>query len=433
MKRETWLRAAYSGLFWLLLPFILLRLFWRGRREPRYRQHIGERFGFYRRPRQPKTLWVHAVSVGEVRAAEPLVKALLLAYPNESILLTCMTPTGRATATSLFDARVIIAYLPYDLPGAIKRLFVHFRPRVLLVMETEIWFNLLRVCRSHGVPAMLVNARLSARSQQGYARFAAVRALAREALASFTVVAAQSGADAERLASLGARSPVVTGNIKFDMAPAPALIELGRHWRETLLNQQPGRRVLLAASTREGEEVPLLAAYQTVFADSLDRVLLVIVPRHPPRFDEVYALIQQSGLSVARRSQSAVAQVGCQVWLGDSMGEMAAYYTFCDVALIGGSFAPLGGQNLIEACAVGAPVIVGPHTFNFSEAVRLAQQSGALSQVAGIETAMQAARRLLENEGERQRMATAAIDFAKAHQGATRKTMALIANLRDGE
>ncbi|NTV10456.1 MAG: 3-deoxy-D-manno-octulosonic acid transferase, partial [Zoogloea sp.] len=354
-------RLLYSAAWHLAAPLVLARLAWRARRQPAYLQNTGERLGLYAHRPDGPVIWLHAVSVGETRAAEPLVRALLARHPGHSLVLTHMTPTGRATGLALFASlhpRVTSVYLPYDVRWAVRRFLRHFRPAFGILMETELWPNLVATCRQQGVPLAMVNARLSSRSARGYAR---AGGLAREAFGGLAVVGAQTEADAERLRSLGARSVSVTGNMKFDITPPERLIALGAQFRAGF----GGRPVLLAASTREGEEVELLAAFARLAAPE---VLLVLVPRHPQRFDDVALLAAQQGLAPQRRSADEMLRADTRVWLGDSMGEMFAYYAAADAALIGGSWQPLGGQNLIEACAVGCPVIVGPHTFNFSAA-----------------------------------------------------------------
>lgn len=421
------MRFVYTMLFALLLPLIVARLFWRSMRQSGYRQNIGERFGFYDQPPLRRCIWIHAVSVGETRAAEPLIRRLQALHPARRILLTCMTPTGRATALELFGSTVTCAYLPYDLDMLHQRLIGRFEPSVLLIMETEIWPNLLHACRRRAIPALVVNARLSENSARRYGRIAAVRMLVKQALESVRAVAAQSDADAKRFRALGAREAVVMGNIKFDVALDAALITLGENWRAA----QRKRRVLLCASTREGEEEALLAAYLQVFdAHERNDTLLVVVPRHPQRFDRVAGDIGRAGLSVARRSNGMA--VGdelaqAEVLLGDSMGEMAAYYSFCDVAIIGGSFQPLGGQNLIEACAAGKPAIMGPSTFNFSTAAQLAKDAGALLLVDGPVNAMRSAHALLNSDARQKQMSEAGRRLVEANRGVTEKTVALIA------
>jgi len=360
---------------------------------------------------------VHAVSVGETRAAEPLVRALQVRHPQCRILLTHMTPTGRETGETLFGGRVERCYLPVDLPGAVARFFDHFRPRAGIVMETEIWPNLIRAGRARAIPLYLVNARLSEKSYAAYRRFGG---LVRESLAGFTAVAAQSDDDARRLAALGARATRVTGNLKFDVAPPGDQLELGRALRRGLGTARP---VLLAASTREGEEALLLDALEGIAVPGL---LTVIVPRHPQRFEEVARLLEARGLRYQRRSADAPVAPETRAVLGDSMGEMFAYYAACDVAFIGGSLVPLGGQNLIEACAAGRPVLIGPSVYNFAEAAELAIRAGAAIQVADPAALAREAGRVLRDSEAMRRMSQAALAFASAHRGATARVLELI-------
>ena len=409
-------RHVYSVLVCALLPVALARLAWRARREPGYRRHLAERFGHYQPPPEAsRTIWVHAVSVGETHAAEPLVRALLERYPSDRIVLTHTTPSGRAAGKSLFGERVEQAYLPYDYPRAVARFIEHFRPRVGVLLETEIWPNLIHACKAAGVPLYLVSARLSERSFRGYARFAS---LSREALGGLRATAAQTEDDARRLRALGARAVQVTGNLKFDVTPAPVLIGLGKRWRAGYGT----RGVLLAASTRDGEEALLLDALPLLDPAAL----LVIVPRHPQRFDAVARLLDERGIACARRSDEVAPRAGTRVLLGDSMGEMAAYYAACDVAYVGGSLLDYGGQNLIEACALGRPVLIGPHTYNFAEAARGAIAAGAALRVARAEELMRSATRLLGDGETRAEMGRRGIEFSRAHQGATARVLALI-------
>lgn len=422
------MRIVYSVMLALMMPLIVTRLFWRSFKQRGYRKNIDERFGFYHQPALNGCIWIHAVSVGETRAAEPLIRRLNVRYPARPILLTCMTPTGRDAANDLFGPTQVAVYLPYDFVSLHQRLLDHFRPSILLVMETEIWPNLFYACQQNAVPALIINARLSEKSLHRYCRFAMVRTLAQQSLQSVRVVAAQSSADAARFAALGARKPVVTGNLKFDVLRQPQLAQRGQHWRA----MQPTRRVLLCASTRNGEEELLLSAYLRVFDAAARRAtLLVIVPRHQQRFDQVAGEIRAAGLSFARRSQPVPEtpdQWTAEVLLGDSMGEMTAYYSFCDVAIIGGSFLPFGGQNLIEACALGKPVIMGPSTFNFTEVAQLAREAGAMQPVADALAAMQAGQTILQNGTQQRLMANAGSALVEANRGATDKTMAIIAS-----
>ncbi len=426
------LRFLYTLFLIAATPLVLLRLWLRGRREPGYRQHISERFGDFNQPALSGAIWIHAVSVGEVRAAAPIIAALRVRFAHRPILITCMTATGRATASELFGDVAVITYLPYDFPWAHRHLIQHFDPRVLLVMETEIWPNLLAGCREKNIPTMLVNARLSERSRAGYARFAPVRGLIREALEAMHQIAAQSAADAQRLASLGASSVVVTGNVKFDIEPNADQVALGKRWKAPL----GSRGVLLAASTRDGEEAMIVAAYKNAFDSTARRqTLLVIVPRHPQRFDDVFALMVNAGLRVQRRSaltesaEKVDVEPDSEAWLGDSMNEMFAYLAVCDVAFVGGSLVPVGGQNLIEPCALGKPVLMGPSTFNFAEAATAALAAGAMICVNDAEQLVSRAKELLDNAERRVSMSVCALEFAAAHRGATEKTVNLIADL----
>jgi 3-deoxy-D-manno-octulosonic-acid transferase len=401
----------------LAAPLIPLRLLWRGRRERGYLKHWGERLALGPPP-ATGALWIHAVSVGEMRAAQPLIQALRDAHPDAPLLLTCMTPTGRATAESLYGRFARIVYLPYDYAGSMRRFMRRVRPRVGILMETELWPNLVHAAARGQVPIVLANARLSERSARGYAR---LPALTRACLQRIAVVAAQSDADAERLRTLGAQTVHVTGNLKFDIAPPDTLLARGAAWKA----QWGSRPVLLAASTREGEEALLLRAFAETAPDD---VLLVLVPRHPHRFDEVAALIEAAGLAYRRRSALGETPLDTRtrVLLGDSLGELFAYYAACDVAFVGGSLMPLGGQNLIEAASVGRPVLVGPHTFNFEEATRLAIETGAVRRVDDAAALMREALVLLGDAPARARMGAAGLAFAACHRGAAARVARLV-------
>jgi 3-deoxy-D-manno-octulosonic-acid transferase len=398
-------RTLYTLLLRIVLPLVLARLWWRGRAEPLYREAVGERLGHYDGERPEKLIWIHAVSVGESRAAAPLVRALAGAFADHGILMTCTTAAGRETIKQVYGESVLVAYLPYDLPEAVQHFLEYYRPRLGILMETELWPNLLAQCARNGVPMLLANARLSMRSARGYRRWGA---LARPAIGALAGVCAQTAQDAARLRELGARNVEVTGNLKFDVEPDAAQLAAGRAWRARL-----ARPVVLLASTREDEEDPLLAAAR------FERALLVVVPRHARRFDEVARWAQ------SRRTQAPLPAPGDRVHLGDTMGEMAFYYAACDVAVIGGSFAPLGGQNLIEALAAGAPVIVGPHMYNFAEATRLAVAAGAAHQARDARDAMQRAAQLLADDRARARMSEAGRTLCAAHRGATARHLAV--------
>ncbi|KAF3997760.1 lipid IV(A) 3-deoxy-D-manno-octulosonic acid transferase [Glaciimonas immobilis] len=425
-------RLIYSFVWWFIIPLALLRLWWRGRKEPGYRQHIPERLGFYgslqkqRRLSSPAYIWVHAVSVGETRAAEPLVNMLLAKYPQHTILLTHMTATGRATGQALFGAssRVVQSFLPYDTGWMVGRFLRHFAPCLCVLMETEVWPNLIAQCVRYRLPVTLVNARLSERSLRRGKKFAT---LMTEAAKGITCVGAQTVDDAQRMRQLGASNVTITGNLKFDVAPTEALVRTG-----AALRQQIGARpVLLCASTREGEEVLILAQLGKLDQHPLQNPLLIIVPRHPQRFDEVAKLIASNSLKMMRRSamDDSALSAEVKVMLGDSMGEMFAYFGLANVAFIGGSLLPLGGQNLIEACAVGTPVLIGPYTFNFAAVTEQAIAAGAALSVSDAANMIDTAGRLLANDSALQMMGTKASEFARLHRGATERTVALLAAL----
>ena len=405
------------GLAWLAAtPFILVRLAWRARRQHGYVERLGQRFGRYARVPDAPRIWIHAVSVGETRAAAPLVEALRARHPGHRILLTHMTPTGWAAGQALFGDSVDRAWLPYDYGFAVRRFVERFRPQAGVLLETELWPRLLAECASAGIPVVVANGRLSERSARRYAR---VPALARWALANVAGVAAQTQADARRFASIGARDVAVTGNVKFDMAVPDEMRSLGAAFRARF---GAGRPVWVAGSTREGEEALVLDAFRVHGAAS--GALLVVVPRHPQRFDEVAALAAARGFATARRSAGAPLDAATQVVVGDSMGEMLAYYAAADVVVMGGSLLPFGGQNLIEACAVGKPVIVGPHTYNFEEASEGAIAAGAAIRVADADEALRAAAALAGDEARRASMGEKALAFVAAHRGAVERLMA---------
>ncbi|MGF6724991.1 3-deoxy-D-manno-octulosonic-acid transferase [Paraburkholderia sp. GAS41] len=423
------LRIIYNALWWIVAPLAVLRLLIRSRKERGYRQHIGERFG-HTRGRLPEDdaplIWVHAVSVGETRAAQPLIEALMKARPDARILLTHMTPSGRATSEQIFGDRVLRSYVPYDMPHAVRRFLRAWRPSLGLVMETEVWPTLIDECRRADVPLVLTNARMSARSFKRAARFGKGT---REVFGGFSRVLAQSPSDAERLTALGARNVAVFGNLKFDMSTPPELAARGHAWRAAI-GERP---VWVAASTREGEEELVLQAFAAL---GVEDALLILVPRHPQRFNEVAALVERAGLRYERRSTWAPGAAGASaqgvaralpgtvsVLLGDSMGELGAYYAASDLAFIGGSLLPLGGQNLIEACAVGVPVLIGPHVFNFTQATADAVAAGAAVQVQDPADLARALRELFNDKPRRTAMGGAASAFAARHRGATARTV----------
>ena len=451
------------SLGWLLAtPLVIAYLLWRSLRQPAYLSHWSERFGVLSRTKpDPRPLiWIHAVSVGESRAAQPLVRALAACYPSTRILMTCMTPTGRETAADLFSKelgdRFLQAYLPYDYAGAPGRFLRAWRPAVGLLMETELWPNLMAAANAEAVPVALINARLSPRSLRRGLR---QRSLIEPAARRLSLVLAQSPDDAGRIAQFGRAVDAVTGNLKFDNAPNAALMARGRAWRSLI-----GRPVLLAASTRDGEEALIWQAWRaqgqgrgqgqaaatpsvtasrpvSQFAskassieptESTEHPLLLIVPRHPQRFEAVTRAAQAAGFVVARRADLDDPRFdpsSIDLVIGDSMGEMDAWYALADCAIIGGSLLPFGSQNLIEACAAGCPVVIGPSTFNFAQAAAQALEAGAAQSVADADDAIATGLSILADASRKQAMAEAGTDFASRHRGATERTVAALAPL----
>lgn len=410
-------RLYYTIGLWLLLPYVFLHLLWRARKQREYLDHVAERFGKYHVVSTRPVIWLHTVSVGETRATVALVQNLRKRYPDYQILLTHTTPTGRTAGEQLFGDDVIRVYLPYDYPFAVQRFLQHFKPLIGLLLETEVWFNLIHACHTRSIPLLLLNARLSEKSASRYARFPK---LTRSGLHELYLVAAQTEEDALRFASFGNRAVPVMGNLKFDIVPPPEMLELGAQLR-TQIGEK--RSVFLAASTREGEEVLLLNALRHADVENL---LIVIVPRHPQRFEEVAALVEQHGLHMQRRSSNELVAADTQVLLGDSMGEMFAYYAACDVAFIGGSLLPFGGQNLIEACSLGKPVLIGPHSYNFAQATEMAVACGAAMQIKHADDLVHQLNVLLQDAPSRDRMGKAGKQFVTDNQGATETAVRLI-------
>ncbi len=412
--------ALYNLLVWAAQPLLRRKLVRRAVAEPGYAVAVPERFGQYTQPAEATSelVWVHAVSLGESRAASILLNALREALPDVRVLLTHGTATGRAEGAKLLRSGDVQVWQPWDTPAAVQAFLQHFKPRIGLLMETEVWPNLVQQSARSGVPLALVNARLSDKSMRSASRWAS---LMRPTYAALQAVWAQTEADAQRLRTLGANVRAVTGNLKFDAQPDPGQVAQGRAWRAAL--QRP---VCLLASSREGEEALWLQALQTVSSG----VHWLIVPRHPQRVDDVEVLLRQAGLTVSRRSTwgetGPIAHADAHAWLGDSLGEMALYYSLADVALLGGSFEPLGGQNLIEAAACACPVVMGPHTFNFLEAAQQAKQAGAAHRVQDMEMAVQEAQSLAQDPAARQRRAAAALAFSHAHKGAARRVAGLV-------
>ena len=404
----------YSALVVLLQPVLRWKLRRRARLEPAYAQHVEQRFGYYDASARADgpLVWVHSVSLGETRAIGALVSQLRVQWPGMRLLLTHGTATGREAGAELLQAGDLQVWQPWDTPGATRRFLQHFKPRLGLLVDTEIWPNLVRACQQAAVPLCLVNARLSARSLRRAQR---LRWLAEPAYQSLAGVWPQDEDQANRFRALGVQAHAPTGNIKFDMEPDLALWSQGQAARQALL-----RPVLMLAVSREGEEQMWLDALRSLRLErASDRpVQWLIVPRHPQRFDAVADLLQAAGLSVARRCVDGAHFSSADVWLGDTLGEMAFYYGLADVALLGGSFAPLGGQNLIEAAACRCPVVMGPHTFNFAQAAEMAQEAGAACERPDMASAIQTAMQWADDPALLEAASSAALAFAQTHRGA---------------
>jgi len=409
----------YGVLTRVAAPAVFAATLVRGARDPAYRTHLGERFGLGPRVYAP-SLWVHAVSVGEVSAAAALVRALRARHPGMPCVLTTATPTGRAQAATLFGADVDVRFLPYDTPGAVRRFLARIRPRVAIIMETELWPNLLRECGRRGVPVLFASARLAARYVPRYRRFGTLFSAAlRDAW-----VAAQSAADAERFIALGAdpaRTRVV-GNVKFDMQLGEAVAEKGSELQLRYLGARP---VWTAGSTHEGEEELLLDAH-AMLERTVPGALLVLAPRHPQRFEGVAALLERRGVIFERRSRTEAVRAESQALLLDTMGELTAFYAASDAAFVGGSLVPVGGHNLLEPASVGVPVITGTHTQNAPEIARLLVEAGGALEVADGTALAAAAARLLADPELRGRMGASARRFVESHRGSLGRLLALI-------
>lgn len=417
--------SVYTWLLRLLVPYVLLRLWWRGFKNRDYWQRIPERFGFVPRLDGARTIWIHAVSVGEARAAAPLVKKLWDRCPDHRILITTMTPTGSATVKSLFGDRVEHCYVPYDLPSAVRRFLDRTEPEFALIMETELWPNLFHLCNQRGIPVAVTNVRMSESSMQRYLSLAA--RLTRATLAQVRVLAAQSSADAERLYKLGAgpEKVHVTGSIKFELALPASLAEAAQVLRRDWGQDRP---IWIAASTHAGEEEIVLVAHRQLCKDVRFRnALLVVVPRHPERFQSVFKLCRKGGHSVALRSQNTGAlDPGVDVLVGDTMGELMLFYGACDCAFIGGSFVAVGGHNLLEAEALAKPVVFGPHMFNFIEIMQLTLERGAGVQVATPGQLAPAIADFLGNANRRDTAGEAGRKMVEENRGALERTMRLL-------
>lgn len=410
------------------MPVLLARLFVRSRRTPAQAKRWRERLGYYQHaPSALRPIWIHAVSVGETMAAVPLVRALQEQLGGVDVLLTTSTLTGADTVVRMLGATVQHAYFPYDLPQVLERFLTHFQPRMLVVMETELWPNTFTACRRRALPIVLANARLSARSMAGYRRFAT---LSRDTVRSIDHIAAQTNEDAARFIALGADAHriAVIGSLKFDLDLPASVHEQAAAVRRDLGINRP---LLIAASTREGEEELVLDAFLEI-ERQLPQSLLLLVPRHPQRFDQVAQLCASRGLRCRRRSQSSVCTPEDQIYLLDSMGELPRHYAAADVAFVGGSLLPFGGHNVLEPAALGTPVLVGPHTFNFAEIVRLLHEAGGLLVVDDAQQLASAAVNWLRDSNERDRVGALACDIVHRHRGATHRTVGVIGDLLAG-
>jgi 3-deoxy-D-manno-octulosonic-acid transferase len=421
------IRRLYSLLVYCAAPFAFAVVLWRGLRDRGYWQGLRERFGGGLHEPTAAAIWLHAVSLGEMSAAAPLVRALRLRYPQNPLVLTTATPTGRARARGLFGDTVDVRFLPYDTPGAVARFLDGIRPRVAIIMETELWPNLYDACERRGVPLVLASARLSAKSVARYRRFGS---LFRRIFSAISLIAAQTREDAERFVAIGAQSARthVVGNIKFDMEPGAGVIDQGRALRASFGSARP---TWIAGSTHAGEEEQVLAAHAELQADRPD-ALLLLVPRHPDRFDGVADLLSRRGLRCTRRSSGMAPDSGIAVVLVDTVGELAALYAAADAAFVGGSLVPIGGHNLLEPAALGLPVLTGPSQFNAKDIARLLIQQGAALQVADARELAAALIRLLADPAERQRMGTIGRHIVESNRGSVARLLEFIEPLLSG-
>ena len=416
------MRLAYTVALYCASPFLVGRLLWRGRRDSAYLRRIGERFGLGGRIAAHRgCVWIHAVSVGEVQAAAPIVKALRSLYPDETIVVTSTTATGAGRVSKAFGGVVVHRYFPFDLPGSVARFLNRITPRVAIVMETEIWPNMLAECRRRGIPVILANVRLSERSAAGYRRF---RGLFAPVLRDVAAIAVQSGEDARRIASIGAPPDIidVTGSTKFDIPMLASLREeaaaLRRVWGSS-------RGIWIAASTHDGEEALVLDAFERVL-EGLPGSLLVLVPRHPERFREVAAYVRRRGFEPVMRSQRPVECADVKVFVGDTMGELPLFYAAADVAFVGGTLVERGGHNVLEPAALGLPVLFGPHVFNFAEISRRLVEAGGARTVGDVASLGRAVVDYLRDADLRHTTGARGRAFVESNRGAGDRVVALI-------
>ncbi|QXI01057.1 lipid IV(A) 3-deoxy-D-manno-octulosonic acid transferase [Pseudomonas monsensis] len=414
-------RTLYTALFYLGLPLVAIRLWLRSRKAPAYAKRIGERFSYGMPSLQPGGIWVHAVSVGESIAAAPMIRALLQRYPQLPITVTCMTPTGSERIHALFgdEPRIQHCYLPYDVPCAAARFLDRAQPKLAVIMETELWPNHIHQCAKRGIPVALANGRLSERSARGYGRFSKLTA---PMLAEMSFFAVQTEAEAQRFRDLGARPETVevTGSIKFDLTIDPQLLQRANALRGQW--QALERPVWIAASTHEGEDAVVLDAHRRLLTN-YPNALLILVPRHPERFNSVFELCQREGFATVRRSTGANVESHTSVLLGDTMGELLFLYALADSAFVGGSLVPNGGHNLLEPAALAKPVLSGPHLFNFLDIAAQLREAGALAEVDDAEGLAVEVQRLFELPRDAQRMAEAGLAVMRRNQGALQRLL----------
>lgn len=415
------MRLLYVLLSWLLLPVFIGHLLWRSLSQPGYRRRLGERLGLGFRPLPRPSIWIHAVSVGEVTAAAPLVRTLQNRFPDTPLVVTTMTPTGSQRARDLFGTAVIHSYMPYDAPGPVRRFFDWARPELAVILETEIWPNLYHECGQRQVPLVLASARVSEKSTRGYR---VLFNLIRDSLAHGIVIGAQSEADAARFRSLGAnpQRTHITGNIKFDFELPATVAVAGRQWRAL---HAPGRPVWIGASTHLDEEQVLLEAHGLILQRYPD-CLLILVPRHPERFAQVAALIERAGYSFARRSTGGVCQADVAVFLGDSMGELTTFYAAADVAFVGGSLVRVGGHNLLEPAALGLPAVTGPFNYNAPDIAEMLISQGATVVARDAAEIAATVGQLLSEPDERARRGALARRTLESNRGSVNRLLALV-------
>ncbi|MBT8141985.1 MAG: 3-deoxy-D-manno-octulosonic acid transferase [Gammaproteobacteria bacterium] len=419
------MRFLLALLAYLLLPLMFFAMLWRGIRAPSYRKRFSERFGFYRFKSLQQSIWVHAVSVGEVQAAIPLIKRLQHTYPDETIVVTTQTPTGSERVKKVFGDSVVHCYVPYDVPIIVQRFFKHIKPRLALIMETEIWPHIYATCAKQKIPIIIASARISPRSIQSYLRF---KVLFRETLNQATLIAAQTSRDAERFKMLGASEQIVSvvGNLKFDFMFVPSNVqEKGREYRNKYFSDRPS---WIAASTHAGEEGLVLDVHKELLQSYPDLVLF-LVPRHPDRFRQVESMLKRSGLEYCVRSKDEMPQATTAVMLIDTLGELPMFYAASDIAFVGGSLVPIGGHNLLEPAALSLPIVVGPHTFNAPEISEMLEEVGTLEMVSDQNELCEAVQKLLEDTELATLAGNAGREVIAENYGALDKLLNIVKNI----